>query len=141
MVLTQKWTGIIRQMKNFRDIIEDTLIRLEEFQSIVSMVESGSSECMQQHLPKLQHMKDSMTSLRRRIDALEHVVAMANMNLSTLEAAVDKAEAELGISDRLFGMLNPLLFFKKTQEPVASNTVPMYKSPMIYRSDDYFQRE
>jgi len=26
------------QMKNFRDIIEDTLIRLEEFQSIVAMV-------------------------------------------------------------------------------------------------------
>lgn len=26
------------QMKNFRDIIEDTLVRLEEFQSIVSMV-------------------------------------------------------------------------------------------------------
>lgn len=25
-------------MKNFRDIIEDTLIRLEEFQSIVTMV-------------------------------------------------------------------------------------------------------
>lgn len=70
---------------------------------------------MQQHLPKLQHMKDNMTSLRRRIDALEHVVAMANMNLSTLEAAVDKAEAELGISDRLFGMLNPLLFFVSEQ--------------------------
>lgn len=25
-------------MKNFRDIVEDTLIRLEEFQSIVTMV-------------------------------------------------------------------------------------------------------
>lgn len=52
-----------------------------------------------------------MATLRRRIDALEHVVAIANMNLSTLEAAVDKAEAELGTSDRLFGMLNPLSFF------------------------------
>ncbi|GAB1868179.1 Biogenesis of lysosome-related organelles complex 1 subunit 4 [Camponotus japonicus] len=129
------------QMKNFRDIIEDTLIRLEEFQSIVTMVENGSTECIQQHLPKLQHMKDGMTSLCKRIDALEHVVAMANINLSSLEAAVDKAEAELGVSDRLFGILNPLSFFKKTQEPVVSNTTPMYKSPVIYRSDDYFQRE
>ncbi|EZA59251.1 Cappuccino-like protein [Ooceraea biroi] len=128
-------------MKNFRDVIEDTLIRLEEFQSIVAMVESGSAECMQQHLPKLQHMKDGMATLHRRIDALEHVVAMANMNLSTLEAAVDKAEAELGVSDRLFGMLNPLSFFKKTQEPIASSSVPTYKTPVIYRSDDYFQRE
>ncbi|EFN61378.1 Protein cappuccino-like protein [Camponotus floridanus] len=129
-------------MKNFRDIVEDTLIRLEEFQSIVTMVENGSTECIQQHLPKLQHMKDGMASLCKRIDALEHVVAMANINLSSLEAAVDKAEAELGVSDRLFGILNPLSFFKKTtQEPVVSNATPMYKSPVIYRSDDYFQRE
>lgn len=78
-------------------------------------MESGSAECMRQHLPKLQHMKDSMTNLRKRIDALEHVVAMANMNLNTLEAAVDKAEAELGVSDRLFGMLNPLSFFVSTK--------------------------
>jgi len=56
-------------------------------------------------------MKEGMKSIRRRIDALEHVVAMANMNLNTLEAAVDKAETELGVSDRLFGMLNPLSFF------------------------------
>ncbi|XP_011141187.1 biogenesis of lysosome-related organelles complex 1 subunit 4 isoform X2 [Harpegnathos saltator] len=128
------------EMKTFRDIIEDTLIRLEEFQFIIAMVESGSAECMQQHLPKLQHVKDSMANLRKRIDALEHVVAMANMNLNTLEAAVDKAEAELGVSDRLFSMLNPLSFFK-TQEPVASSTMPIYKSPPIYRSDDYFQRD
>ncbi|XP_050457686.1 biogenesis of lysosome-related organelles complex 1 subunit 4 isoform X1 [Cataglyphis hispanica] len=129
------------QMKHFRDIVEDTLIRLEEFQSIVTMVENGSAECIQQHLPKLQYIKDGMTSLCKRIDALEHVVAMANMNLSLLETAVDKAEAELGVSDRLFGILNPLSFFKKTQEPIVLSTVPMYKSPVIYRSDDYFQRE
>lgn len=36
---------------------------------------------------------------------------MINVNLTTLEAAVDNAEAELGISDRLFGMLNRLSFF------------------------------
>lgn len=59
-------------------------------------------------------MKGDMTTFRKRIDALEHVVAMANMNLSTLEAAVDKAEADLGVSDRLFGMLNPLSFFVST---------------------------
>jgi len=128
------------QMKNVHNIIEDTLIRLEEFQSMVAMVEN-SAECMQQHLSKLQHMKDGMTTLCKRIDALEHVVAMANMNLSTLETAVDKAEADLGVSDRLFGILNPLSFFKKTQEPVASSAVSIYKSPIIYRSDDYFQRE
>lgn len=56
-------------------------------------------------------MQQAVSNLCRRIDALEHVIAMANVNLSTLEAAVDNAESELGISDRLFGMLNPLSFF------------------------------
>lgn len=66
---------------------------------------------MEQHIPRLQDMQQEVTNLCRRIDALEHVIAMANVNLTTLEAAVDNAEAELGISDRLFGMLNPLSFF------------------------------
>lgn len=56
-------------------------------------------------------MQQEVISLSRRIDALEHVIAMINVNLTTLEAAVDNAEAELGISDRLFGMLNRLSFF------------------------------
>lgn len=77
-------------------------------------MESGSTECMQQHLPKLLHVKDGLADLNERIDALEHVVAVANINLNALEAAVDKAEAELGVSDRLFGMLNPLSFFVST---------------------------
>lgn len=34
-----------------------------------------------------------------------------------------------------------LIFQKKTQEPIVLSTAPIYKSPVIYRSDDYFQRE
>ena len=56
-------------------------------------------------------MQQEITNLNKRVDALEHVIAMINVNLTTLEAAVDNAEAELGISDRLFGMLNRLSFF------------------------------
>ncbi|KAL0125695.1 hypothetical protein PUN28_004637 [Cardiocondyla obscurior] len=129
------------QMKNVSPLIEDILIRLEECQSLVAMVENSNCECMHQHLPKLQQMKDDIETLSERTDALEHFVAMSNRNLSMLEAAVDKAEADLGVSDRLFGILNPLSFFKKTQEPVASNSVPTYKPPIIYKSDDYFQKE
>lgn len=56
-------------------------------------------------------MQQEVINLNRRIDALEHVIAMVNVNLTTLEAAVDNAEAELGVSDRLFAMLNRLPFF------------------------------
>lgn len=68
-------------------------------------------QCMDQHIPQLQDMQQEVVNLCRRIDALEHVIALANVNLTTLETAVENAEAELGISDRLFGILNPLSFF------------------------------
>lgn len=107
-------------------------------------------------------MQQEVINLSRRIDALEHVIAMINVNLTTLEAAVDNAETELGISDKLFGMLNRLSFFvscyyffdiiinkinwillfqKKTQEPIVSNRLPEYEPPTIYKTDDYFKNE
>ena len=130
------------QMKSFHDSIEDVMIRLEEFQSIIEMVQSESIQSTDQHIPKLQDMQQAVSNLCRRIDALEHVIAMANVNLTTLEAAVDNAEAELGISDRLFGMLNPLSFFKKSQEPVIPrNQLATYELPTIYRTTDYFKSE
>ncbi|KOC59958.1 Protein cappuccino like protein [Habropoda laboriosa] len=132
---------ISSQMKTFDDTIEDVMMRLEEFQSIIEMVQSESSQCTDQYVPRLRDMQPEIANLCRRIDALEHVIAMVNVNLTTLEAAVDNAEAELGISDRLFGMLNPLSFFKKTQEPVIPNRLPMYEPPTIYRTNDYFKSE
>ena len=133
---------LTHQMKNFHDTIEDVMIRLEEFQSIIEMVRSESMQSTDQYIPRLQDMQQAVSNLCRRIDALEHVIAMANVNLTTLEAAVDNAEAELGISDRLFGMLNPLSFFKKSQEPVVPrNQLPTYELPTIYRTTDYFKSE
>ncbi|XP_031849021.1 biogenesis of lysosome-related organelles complex 1 subunit 4 [Nomia melanderi] len=129
------------QMKSFHNTIEDVMMRLEEFQSIIEMVQTERMQCMDQHIPQLQDMQQEVVNLCRRIDALEHVIALANVNLTTLEAAVENAEAELGISDRLFGMLNPLSFFKKSQEPLLPNKLPVFKQPTIYRTNDYFNSE
>ncbi|XP_076303206.1 biogenesis of lysosome-related organelles complex 1 subunit 4 [Lasioglossum baleicum] len=129
------------QMKSFHDTIEDVMMRLEEFQSIIEMVQNERTQCIDQHIPKLQDIQPEVVTLCKRIDALEHVIAMANVNLTTLEAAVDNAEAELGISDRLFGMLNPLSFFKKSQESSLPNKLPVYEQPTIYRTNDYFNSE
>ncbi|XP_076748769.1 biogenesis of lysosome-related organelles complex 1 subunit 4 isoform X2 [Xylocopa sonorina] len=107
-------------MKNFNDMIEDVMMRLEEFQSIIEMVQSESNQCIDQYIPRLQNMQEEVVNLNKRIDALEHVIAMVNVNLATLEAAVDNAEAELGISDRLFGMLNPLSISEKNSRPCGT---------------------
>ncbi|CAK9809458.1 Biogenesis of lysosome-related organelles complex 1 subunit 4 [Anthophora quadrimaculata] len=129
------------QMKTFHDTIEDVMMRLEEFQSIIEMVQSESNQCTDQYVTSLRDMQLEVTNVCRRIDALEHVIAMVNVCLTTVEAAVDNAEAELGISDRLFGMLNPLSFFKKIQKPVIPNRLPPYEPPTIYRTNDYFKNE
>lgn len=56
-------------------------------------------------------MRKELVTLCRKIDALEHVLIAANVSLTALETAVDTAEAELGVTDRFFGILNPLSFF------------------------------
>ncbi|XP_015175387.1 PREDICTED: biogenesis of lysosome-related organelles complex 1 subunit 4 isoform X1 [Polistes dominula] len=106
------------KMKQFHETIEDVMIRLEEFQSIVGMVQAESSECMNEHIPRIRHMQKELVTLCRKIDALEHVLIAANVSLTALETAVDTAEAELGVTDRFFGILNPLSFFNLITEKI-----------------------
>ncbi|KAL2735953.1 biogenesis of lysosome-related organelles complex 1 subunit 4 isoform X2 [Vespula squamosa] len=130
------------KMKQFHETIEDVMIRLEEFQSIVGMVQAESSECMNEHIPRIRHMRKELVTLCRKIDALEHVLIAANVSLTALETAVDTAEAELGVTDRFFGILNPLSFFKKSQESVIGNKQQqVFEPPTIYRTEDYFNTE
>lgn len=128
---------LLAQTKCFHDGIEDVMMRLEEFQTIIGMVQTESAQCRHQHVPKLQQMQREIKALCKRINALEHVIATANAHLCNLEAAVDNAEAELGVTDRLFGILNPLYFFKKNQEPLERSNLPNLELP-IYKTDDYF---
>ncbi|XP_014610664.1 PREDICTED: biogenesis of lysosome-related organelles complex 1 subunit 4 isoform X2 [Polistes canadensis] len=129
------------KMKQFHETIEDVMIRLEEFQSIVGMVQADSSECMNEHIPRIRHMQKELVTLCRKIDALEHVLIAANVSLTALETAVDTAEAELGVTDRFFGILNPLSFFKKSQESVIGNKPQTFQSSTIYKTEDYFNAE
>ncbi|KAK2583759.1 hypothetical protein KPH14_009671 [Odynerus spinipes] len=129
------------EMKNFHETVEDVMIRLEEFQSIVGMVQAESADCMNKHIPRLRHVQKELATLCRRIDALERVLIAANVSLTALETAVDTAEAELGVSDRLFGILNPLSFFKKPQEPIIGTRQQAFEAPTIYRTEDYFKAE
>lgn len=73
------------------------------------------AECAYEHLVKFRSIHPQLLDLCRRIDALDHVVARACIDLTNLETAVETAENELGkcstVSDRLFGILNPLSLF------------------------------
>ncbi|XP_024938575.1 biogenesis of lysosome-related organelles complex 1 subunit 4 isoform X2 [Cephus cinctus] len=99
------------QMKNVHDSIEDMMTRLEEFESIIGMVQTEGAECMSGHIPRLLSIRPELRNLGKRIDALNFFVARANADLTALETAVDNAEAELGGPETIFGMLNPLSLF------------------------------
>lgn len=129
------------EMKTCHDMVEDVMIRLEEFQSIVGMVQAERAKSTNEHIPKLRHAQKELASLCRRIDALERVLIAANVSLTALETAVDTAEAELGVSDRLFGILKPLSFFKKPQEPIIGTRQQVFEPPSIYRTEDFFKTE
>ncbi|XP_078052506.1 biogenesis of lysosome-related organelles complex 1 subunit 4 isoform X2 [Augochlora pura] len=138
MRIMQTWIYIMDHLQhkifNLRNV-------LKLFEGYLTKVQNEGTQCIDQQIPKLEDIQPEIANLCRRIDALEHVIAMANVNLTSLEAAVENAEAELGISDGLFGMLNPLSFFKKSQEPLLPNKLPVYEQPTIYRTNDYFNSE
>ncbi|KAK0084561.1 hypothetical protein PV325_006790 [Microctonus aethiopoides] len=140
--------------KKVHETVEDMMIRLEEFESIVGMVQNLRAECAYEHLVKFRSIHPQLLDLCRRIDALEHVVARACIDLTNLETAVETAENELGkcstVSDRLFGILNPLSLFKSRNSEVSiASSSGLTSSPRrmphridlppIYRTEDAFK--
>ncbi|XP_043277186.1 biogenesis of lysosome-related organelles complex 1 subunit 4 isoform X2 [Venturia canescens] len=130
-------------MKNVHETIEDMMARLEEFESIIGMVQTVGAECTSEHRPRLQSVRPELSSLCKRIDALEHIVARANVDLTALETAVETAEAELGgvgVSDRILGMLNPIshLFKSKNTESPTVRPLTNFEPPPIYHTEDFF---
>ncbi|XP_015126657.1 biogenesis of lysosome-related organelles complex 1 subunit 4 [Diachasma alloeum] len=138
------------QTGGVHEAVDEMLIRLEEFESIVGMVQNLRAECTFEHLVRFRSVHPALMELCKRIDALERVVARASVDLVSLETAVEAAEAELGgnatVSDRLFGILNPLSLFKsKNQEgPASATSSPSSPKqeplavPTIYRTEDAF---
>ncbi|CAD6208194.1 GSCOCG00010447001-RA-CDS [Cotesia congregata] len=137
------------QTLKIHESIEEMMIRLEEFESIVGMVQNLRAECTFEHLVRFRSVNPQLMELCKRIDALEHVVARANIDLTNLEAAVDTAEVELGVSttvsDRLLGIFNPLSLFKSKSETLGttlgatSRIEPSIELPPIFRTKDAFQ--
>ncbi|XP_012269824.2 biogenesis of lysosome-related organelles complex 1 subunit 4 isoform X1 [Athalia rosae] len=130
------------QVKTLHDTIEDMMMRLEEFESIFGMVQTEGAECLSGQIPRLQIAQQQLGGLCRRIDALEHVLARVNVNLDSLETAVEAAEADLGVPDSLLSKLIPLSFFKKNQEPsTRGGRTPIFEPPIIYKTEDFFTPE
>ncbi|XP_066996589.1 biogenesis of lysosome-related organelles complex 1 subunit 4 isoform X2 [Anabrus simplex] len=93
------------------ETIEDMLTRLEEFESLVDMVQSNGSECLGNIVPEILAQKDGLQSLCQRIDSLETFVSRVHHDLDIVETQMDVAESDVGSSEgTLRNILKPLFF-------------------------------
>ncbi|XP_012281894.1 biogenesis of lysosome-related organelles complex 1 subunit 4 isoform X2 [Orussus abietinus] len=134
------WVFSSGKIENAHETIEDTLMRLEEFESIIGMVQTEGAQCMSENIPRIESVRSELGTMWMRVDALQKVIARVNTELTAMETAVDNAEAALGVSDRIFGMINPLSFFK-TPEPAVPARSTKFEPPTIYKTEEYFESE
>ncbi|OXU30494.1 hypothetical protein TSAR_013564 [Trichomalopsis sarcophagae] len=129
------------ELKGVYEAVEEMQLRLEEFRSIAEMLQAKDDKSITENIPQLLALKPQVNQLSKRIDALDFFVTRVNLDLATLEANVEAAEASLGTSDNKLAMLNPFAFFKKSPETPTSPPPPPPQPPRIFKMEDYFKAE
>ncbi|XP_043482992.1 uncharacterized protein LOC122511657 [Leptopilina heterotoma] len=131
-----------KQTRSIHDAVEDMQMRLEEFESIIRMIQSENEKCINQYIPTFRMMCPKIMELCKKVDLLERIVLRINYDLTDLEKDFENAEADLGSAEKRFTILNPLTFFKKSGEPVAPQRIPTeFHPPRIFQTDEYFESQ
>lgn len=131
-----------KETKSVHDTLEDMQMRLEEFESIIRMIQSENEKCVNQQIPTFRIMYPKIMELCKKVDLLERIVLRINYDLTDLEKDFENAEADLGSSEKRFTILNPLTFFKKTGEPVTPQRIPTeFHPPRIFQTDEFFETQ
>ncbi|XP_060880237.1 biogenesis of lysosome-related organelles complex 1 subunit 4 [Metopolophium dirhodum] len=120
-----------------KDVVEDMLTRLEEFQTFMEMVRALRMESTVMHYDSIKEMKSKVTELTDTVNKLEKLVNKVGEDVELVDQQLTEAEACMPINKD--GPLNTILkpFFKK-QEDHSSRQLPAYEPPVIFKSDDYF---
>ncbi|KDR23558.1 biogenesis of lysosome-related organelles complex 1 subunit 4 [Zootermopsis nevadensis] len=117
------------------EIVDDMLTRLEEFESLMEMVQTNGLHSLDGSVPNILSYKDRLTALCGRVDRLETFLNHVKQDLDVVESHMETAEADVGNSDgKLKNILKPL-FFKKS-DPVVSS--PVYEVPEIFKTSNFF---
>ncbi|XP_037046176.1 biogenesis of lysosome-related organelles complex 1 subunit 4 [Bradysia coprophila] len=123
--------------------IDEMLNRLEEFESLVSIIKNDLAISADQTIPDLMNSQDDFNKLCKRIDDLEAFIGVVNQNLDSIEKDVVEAEEELGINDvGIKGFLKPIFGkAKKDRRSVgddAGSTPQTYVPPVIFDTKAFF---
>ncbi|KAF0772707.1 biogenesis of lysosome-related organelles complex 1 subunit 4 [Aphis craccivora] len=125
------------EVSALKDVVEDMLTRLEEFQTFMEMVRALRMESTMMHYDSIKAMKSKVTELTDSVNKLEKLVNKVGEDVELVDQQLTEAEACMPINKD--GPLNTILkpFFKK-QEDHSSKPLPAYEPPVIFKSDDYF---
>ncbi|CAL1271968.1 unnamed protein product [Larinioides sclopetarius] len=119
------------------DEVEDILTRLDEFTSLVDMVRSDNTVCLNQKLPGIHEKFAEMEKVFVQIDRLEEMIKVIKQNLDVMEEKVNEAEEHLDSSSvkKLFNSFQKPLFSKKGADQKKHLK---YEAPEIFKTDDFF---
>lgn len=82
-------------MEPINETIDQMLVRLEEFQTMVILVQQEKCNS----LAELTESKSELLSLCEKIEALEQLIEHIKSNMYMLEGKIEAAESNLGLKD------------------------------------------
>ncbi|XP_075229708.1 biogenesis of lysosome-related organelles complex 1 subunit 4 isoform X2 [Lycorma delicatula] len=117
------------------EVIEETLTRLEEFLSVMVMVQG---ECGEKQTESLLMRKQELYAMGDLIDRLQAMVAVVTQCVNEVESCV--SNAEMDIDSRKGSLLSFFKPFFKKSEPVAyqHSSQLTFKPPEIFKTSDFF---
>ncbi|RZF34544.1 hypothetical protein LSTR_LSTR013258 [Laodelphax striatellus] len=122
-----------------RQNVEDMLTRLEEFQSVLEMVQTEA--CSEQIKKEVLARSGDVDALCGRVDRLEAFVQRVERDLNAVETLVQRAESELTRDNRPGLQRLIPTFFKKKEPSLATGSgsqLASFAPPEIFKTSDYF---
>ncbi|RUS76295.1 hypothetical protein EGW08_015941 [Elysia chlorotica] len=130
---------LMKEETKFSDSVELMLTKLDEFFSLVDMIRSDTSLCLQNTMPDIQMKCREMEAVFEKIDRLEDFVNIVKESVTSVEEKVNKAENELGTVGGFMKKLSSFI----SKKPSPARTPPRVKGPEfippeIFSTKDYF---
>ncbi|KAJ1525444.1 hypothetical protein ONE63_010256 [Megalurothrips usitatus] len=132
-----------KELNAATESVEDMLTRLEEFQSLIHMVEADGFQAVNTLTTEILGRKDELKQLGERIDGLDSLVIRVKQDVDKLETLLSTAEAEANASEgapllKALGSLftkKPVVDLPGPSRNVQSST---FTSPDIFSADKVF---
>ncbi|XP_020615100.1 biogenesis of lysosome-related organelles complex 1 subunit 4-like [Orbicella faveolata] len=128
-----------KESKSIEDIIEDMLVRLDEFSHLADTIRNDSSQSLMEIIPQLHARSQELPTLFRKIDQLEAFMSAVKKNVDEVEESVATAERELG-SHTIHKVLSSIPGLRQmTQNPPKKDkNLSGWQAPAVFKTSDFF---